>query len=120
MKVNEWVFLAFCYDGLTDNPYYSQQMAIATSNASTFNAAILAGDLSRPARVISKVAISTGAPIYNVSPGKVGFDGLLVAVGSSNSRYDRSFVGWIDDVRIYNGVLPLAEIERVRLEAVGQ
>ena len=115
VKTDEWVFLVFCYDGLAENPYSSPNMNEATKSWS--NAVILAGELGRPTRLISNDAISTGAPAYNVSPGALSLDGLLVAIGSSNSRYDRSFVGWIDDVRIYSGLLSIAELERVRREA---
>ncbi len=120
MKADEWVFLVFCYDGLA-GPYWSPEImgAMGWSEASP-NSAILAGDLTRPTRLISKYPLSTGAPTYDVSPGKISVDGLLVAIGSSNTRYDRSFVGLIDDVRIYSGLLSVAELERVRLEATGK
>jgi hypothetical protein len=118
VKTGEWVFLVFCYDGVTENPYYSQELVNLFECPK--NGAILAGDLKRPTRLISQVALHTGAPNYNVPPGKLSMNGLLAAIGSSNSRFDRSFVGWIDDVRIYDGLLSQPELERVRLEALGK
>jgi hypothetical protein len=118
VKTGEWTFLVFCYDGLAEGIYHTPDMVQAVG--ADPNATVLAGDLTRSTHLICKIPISTGAPAYNVSPGALSLDGLLVAIGSSNSRYDRSFVGWIDDVRIYSGLLSIAELERVRLEAAGK
>lgn len=118
IKQGQWVFLAFSYDGVTENPYYSREMSEAVS--ASHNAAILAGGIDRPTRLVSPFSITTGGPNYNVSPGAVSLDKLLISVASSNSRFDRAFVGWIDDVRIYPGLLPLSALEQVRLEALGK
>ena len=117
IKTGEWVFLVFCYDGTT-SPFYSQRMQDTYQLAK--HAAIFAGDREAPPRLATEVTITTGAPSYAVSPGKVSLDGLLVAIGSGNARFDRSFVGWIDDVRIYDSLLSPADLERVRAEAVGK
>ncbi len=118
VKTDEWTFLVFCYDGLSEGIYHTSDMVQAVGAEP--NLAVLAGDLTRSTHLICKIPISTGAPTYAVSPGAVSLDGLLVAIGSSNSRYDRSFVGWIDDVRIYDGLLSVAELERVRREATAK
>lgn len=118
VKPGEWVFLVFSYDGVAENPYYSHELNNAFKIAK--NGAIFAGDPKQPTRLIAEAAVNTGAPNYNVSPGKTSLNGLLAAVGSSNSRFDRSFVGWIDDVRLYDSLLSLPDLERVRLEAVGK
>lgn len=118
LKVGEWRFLVFCYDGVATNPYYCPEMSEAVQ--CSWNGAVLVGDPDQPTRLINKTSINTGAPTYTVPPGPVTFDGQLVAIGSSNGAYDRSFVGWIDDVRIYDGLLSLAQIERVRLESLGK
>ena len=118
VKTGEWVFLAFCYDGVTKNPYYSQDMLDRFKIPK--NGAILAGDRQTTTRLVSEITFTTGAPTYAVSPGELSINGLLTAIGSSNTGFDRSFAGWIDDVRIYDGLLSISELDRVRLEALGK
>ena len=118
VKVGEWSFLVFCYDGIADNPHYCPEMSEKVQCSR--NGAVLVGGLNQPTRLICKSALNTGAPTYTVSAGPVTLNGLFVAVGSSNTRYDRSFAGWIDGVRIYDGLLSLAQIEQIRLQSLGK
>ena len=118
VKVGEWSFLVFCYDGAANNPHYCPDMF--DKFQSSRNGAVLAGGVNQTTRLVCDSALNTGAPTYSVSPGPAVFNGLLVAVGSSNTRFVRSFVGWIDDVRIYDEVLTLSQIEQVRLQALGK
>lgn len=113
---NTWVFIAFVYDGLAENPYYSPEMA--TALGSEYNSAILTGTIENPVTLSGRVGINTGAPTYKVAVGPFGFNGLSVSIGSSNGNAKRAFCGFIDDIRIYNGLLNARQIDAVRRSAL--
>ncbi len=112
IRKGEWTFLALVYDGATSSPYYSNDMLDVLQT--TFNAAVIIGGRESGARPGAPVAISTGAPSYSVTPGPFALNGLCVGIGSGNSNGGHSFVGFIDDVRIYSGLMTIKQLEAIR------
>ncbi len=112
IRKGEWTFLALVYDGASGNPYYSTDMMNKVQTLS--NAAVIIGGPMSEARPGGVAPLSTGAPNYTVSPGPLALNGLCVAVGCGNGNGVRSFVGFIDDVRVYKGLLNIKEIDAVR------
>lgn len=112
IRKGEWTFLALVYDGASDNPYYCTDMMDLVQTH--LNAAVIIGGLTSEARSGGAVALSTGAPNYNVTPGPLVLNGLCVALGCGNGKEGRSFVGLIDDVRVYKGLLTIKEIDEIR------
>lgn len=116
IRENAWTFVAFVYDGLARNPYYSEEM-LAMVKAER-NGAVLLGGIDNASKLAGSVGMNTGAPSFNISAGPLALNGLSVAVGCSNANRARAFRGLIDDIRIYSGLLATEQIEAVRRSAL--
>ena len=112
IRKGEWTFIAVIYDGFSSGPYYSGDMLTAVQTP--WNAAVFIGGRESEPRPGSEVAFTTGAPNYNVTPGPFILDGLCVALGGGNGDSGHSFVGFIDEVRVYSGLMTIKQIDAVR------
>ena len=88
LPANTWLFVAAAYDGANLMIYQGSETNVAS-------------------------VISTTAAISNVNFGAIG----ALYLGNKQDR-QRSFDGWIDDVRFYTGTGDANFIETVRLQAI--
>lgn len=91
---NLWAFVAVTYDGLS-----------ASSNVNFYNA-----DEISPVSLMGSASAASGPTVSN----DVEF--MVASTGASPGA--ASPPGWLDDVRVYDGVLDQAGLEAVRLEAI--
>ena len=114
---NDWCFLAVAYDGNggvwwdpTMNSLYGQQR----------NGAVITGDITTSAAVAANLAMHIGD--WGTAPGlpSVGATASLFLAndGSNTLGTANGFEGSLDDVRIYNSLLTVPEIEGVRQAAL--
>ena len=114
LSAGNWKFIAFSFDGTTTNPYFSgpNNTMYAVAN----NAVILTGSTVSSVAVAGSTGLNTGAPTFLVAPGAatIGASGTLYLGNRSDGA--RGLTGSMDDVRIYNTQLTVAELEAIRLE----
>jgi hypothetical protein len=115
---NDWVFMAFAYDGTSNNLYYNPTMSGLYGGAA--NAAIITGEVGTAAAVGSNPIIHTGDYVTAVGSPSVTSTGtvFLANDGSNTLGTTNGFNGGLDDIRIYSGLLTVPEIESIRLEAI--
>jgi len=113
-----WVFVAIAYNGLNNNLYWDPTMA--GLYGSNDNGAIITGDTSTSASLATTMKITTRWDWWNDPSATAG----VAAVGSTATAFlandganANGFSGNLDDVRIYNSLLSVAEIEAVRQSA---
>ena len=88
LPANTWLFLAAAYDGAKISFYQGSETA-------------------------SAALISTTSAVTNVNFGA----GTALYIGN-RQNLQRSFDGWIDDVRFYTGIADASFVETVRLQAI--
>jgi hypothetical protein len=107
-----WVFLAFACN-TTEWNWWAPSMAALYGGAEN-NAALLVGSGSTSVTVASNIAI--GGP--GNSPGAPAFGSTATAIFGNNANGTVGFSGNMDDIRIYNSLLTVSQIDAVRLEAL--
>ena len=112
---SEWVFLAIAYDGTdTYNVWDNSTMnGLYGQNA---NVAVITGGTSTSASVATGINLHTGdwwTPVGNVSLGSSS----TAYLGNDGSNAS-GFSGNLDDVRIYDSLLTVPQIDAVRAEAL--
>ncbi len=114
---NDWCFLAFAYDGNGQVWWDPTMQALYGANA---NGAVITGDTVTAAAVAQNLNMHIGD--WGTAPG-------IPAVGATASAFlandganilgtTNGFMGLLDDVRIYNNLLTVSEIEAIRGSAV--
>lgn len=114
---NDWCFLAIAYDGNGGvwwdpamNDLYGQQR----------NGAVITGDTTTAAAVATNLAMHIGD--WGTAPGlpSVGSTAsvFLANDGANTLGTTNGFMGLMDDIRIYNTLLPVSEIETIRQSAL--
>ncbi len=116
---NDWVFMAFAYDGTSNNLYFNPTMSDLYGGAA--NAAIITGEVGTAAAVGANPIVHTGD--YNTAVGTAAISStatlFLANDGGNTLGTTNGYNGGLDDIRIYNGLLTVPEIEIIRLEALG-
>lgn len=110
---SSWVFMAFAYDG-TAGVWWAPEMN--TLYGQHRNGVVVTGDLVTAANTVTGVPVHTGD--WATSAGSASLGSMASVFLGNNAAGTAGFSGNLDDVRIYEGLLTLAEIEAVRLEAV--
>lgn len=110
---NDWVFLAVAYDG-TGGVWWDPAM-LALYGADR-NLAIITGDTTTSASVAATLPFHIGD--WGTSPGVAAVGSTATAFLATNGSNGSGFSGNLDDVRIYDSLLTVSEIETVRLSAV--
>jgi hypothetical protein len=116
MNAGDWLFVAFGYDGDTNNNvFFDPVIQAATGNADNNNAYVYVGGKSTSPVLFDTAAIlATG----NVSPGPVVLGNSAFAFLGNRSTMTRDFTGQIDDLRMYNNVLSATQLDTVRTSAL--
>lgn len=90
---NKWLFVAISFDG---QEYDAETMRFYTGDEATESSLITANTPN-----VWKATSTLASPLY---------------VGNHSTKGTRQFNGYVDDLRIYSGVLTPEQIEEVRLE----
>lgn len=106
-----WHFVAFAYNG-NNGAYWGQEDMMAQYGGGHHNAAILTGNAVTPATVTERKGIHDGS--YWNSAGLPSVGATATAYVANNGSNTSGFTGNLDDVRIYSGLLSVAEIEAIR------
>ena len=114
---NDWCFLAFAYDG---NGGVWWDPAMEALYGQHRNGAIITGDLTTSAAVAANLPMHIGD--WGTAPGLPSVGGtasMFLANDGSNTLGDTNgFDGSLDDIRIYNSLLSVSEIEGIRQSAL--
>ena len=110
---NDWVFMAFAYDG-TAGIWWAPDMN--TLYGQHRNGVVVTGDMVTSASTVTGVPVHTGD--WSTAAGTPSVGATATAYLGNNGAGTSGFSGNLDDIRIYSGLLTLPEIEAVRLEAV--
>jgi hypothetical protein len=111
----EWVFLAFVYDS-TAGVWWAPDMN--TLYGAHANGAALTGGTATSVSVAANLNMHIGD--WGTAPGLPSVGATATAFLGNNGPGTAGFSGQLDDVRIYNSLLTVAEIEAIRLEALNQ
>jgi hypothetical protein len=118
----EWNFVALSFDGLSTLGNNSSAQNTATGGASMINGQLYRGNdqvASTPSRFA--IPMTTGglnAATANDGPYVLGNSAALLLFNRIGTASDRNFDGFFDDIRIYDTVLNVSEVNAVRLEAI--
>jgi hypothetical protein len=110
----EWVFIALSYDGtsgLGNNSGIQQAATGSMINGQFYRGTNTASVVRNDLPIVSNVS-NPGSS--SLGPLNLGTNASLFL--ANRLALNRSFDGWMDDVRIYDGVLTAAEVEQVRLQ----
>lgn len=110
---SDWVFLAVAYDG-TGGIWWNPTMnGLFGQHRNLF---FLTGDASTAASVAEGHALNIGD--WGTSAGGLGLGSTASIFLGNNGPNTAGFSGFMDDVRIYDGLLTVSEIEGVRQAAL--
>ena len=112
---NQWVFVAVSYDG-NGGVWYDETMN--TLYGQHRNAVLLTGDTSTPATVAAGLPMHIGD--WGTAVGSPSLGATATAFLANNGANTTGFSGNIDDVRIYNSLLTVAQIEAIRQDAFAE
>ena len=112
---NQWVFVAVTYDG-NGGVWYDETMN--TLYGQHRNAVVLTGDTSTPATVAAGLPMHIGD--WGTAVGSPALGATATAFLANNGANTTGFSGNIDDVRIYNSLLTVAQIEAIRQDAFAE
>jgi hypothetical protein len=110
---NDWVFLAVAYDG-TGGIWWDPAM-LALYGADR-NLAIITGDTTTSAGVAANIPLHIGD--WGTAAGVAAVGSTATIFLASNGSGSEGYSGDLDDVRIYNSLLSVSEIDAVRLSAI--
>ena len=112
---SNWVFLAFAYNG-NNGAYWGQSAMNALYGGGDNNAAIITGDTSSAASVAQNLGLHDGG--YWNSAGLPSVGSTATAFLANDGGTTNGFNGQLDDIRIYNSLLSVSDIEAVRQSAL--
>jgi hypothetical protein len=114
---SDWVFLAIAYNGanVTGGAYNNDGTMIGIYGT-TGNAAIITGGLSSSAIVAQGLGIHDGSWWNPAGAAAVG--STATAFIGNDGPGTAGFSGQLDDIRIYDSLLTVSEIEAIRVQAV--
>ncbi|HZS53353.1 MAG TPA: LamG-like jellyroll fold domain-containing protein [Bryobacteraceae bacterium] len=110
-----WVFLAIAYNG-NNGAYWGQSAMSALYGGGDNNAALITGGTNTSATVAQNFGIHDGSYWNSAGIPAVGSTATLFL--GNNGTNSQGFDGNLDDVRIYNGLLSVSDIDAVRLEGL--
>lgn len=113
-NTGQWVFVAFSYDGSATgaNPYADSAISSATGGAEANNDYLYIADAGNSNLILMTPNTGAGAiQSGNNSPGAVAFGSAAYAYLGNRSSLSRDFLGGIDDVSIYNGILSQSQLD---------
>ncbi len=114
---NDWCFLAFAYDG---NGQVWWDPTMLNLYGADRNGAVITGDTTAAAAVAANLAMHIGD--WGTAPGvpAVGATATMFLAndGANSLGTTNGFQGALDDIRIYNSLLPVSEIEGIRQSAL--
>lgn len=114
---SDWVFLAISYNGAnTAGGTYNNDATMIGLYGTTGNAAIITGGLTSSAIVAQGLGIHDGS-WWNPA-GAAAVDSTATAFLGNNGPGSAGFSGQLDDVRIYDSLLSVSDIEAIRLSAI--
>jgi hypothetical protein len=114
---SDWVFLAIAFNGANvAGGTYNNDATMIGIYGTTGNAAIITGGLSSSAIVAQGLGIHDGSWWNPAGAAAVG--ATATAFLGNNGPGSAGFSGQLDDVRIYDSLLSVSEIEAIRLGAV--
>ena len=114
MSTSDWVFVAFAYDS-DASVFFDAAIRAATGNAVSNNAYVYVGSkAAAPVLFDSNGVLAAG----NVSPGPVALGSSAFVLLGNRDSLSRDFTGMIDDVRVYNSVLSVSDLDAVRQAAL--
>lgn len=116
---NDWCFLAIAYDSAAGFGWTST--AMSTTYGATRNLAILTGDTTTAASLFStNTGVHDGGWWNGVGAPSVGATAsiFLANDGANTLGTTNGFMGLMDDIRIYNTLLPVSEVETIRQSAL--
>jgi hypothetical protein len=108
-----WVFLALVYDGAGGVWWNPDMNTLYGANS---NGAVITGDMSTAATVAANLNMHIGD--WSTAPGTPALGATATAFLANDGSSTNGFAGSLDDIRIYNSLLPVSEIEAIRLEAL--
>lgn len=112
---NQWVFVAVSYDG-NGGVWYDETMNALYGQHR--NAVVITGDPSTPATVATGLPMHIGD--WGTAVGSPALGATATAFLANNGSNTTGFSGNMDDVRIYNGLLTVAQIEAIRQDAFAE
>ena len=110
---NDWCFLAFAYDGNGQVWWDPAMQALYGAHA---NGAIITGDTTTAASVAANLNMHIGD--WGTAPGIASVGATATIFLANDGTTTNGFNGQLDDIRIYNGLLTVSEIEAIRVEAI--
>lgn len=112
---NEWVFVAIAYNG-NEGIWWNEAMNGLYGQHR--NAAIITGGLTTPASVAAGLPVHTGD--WGTSAGIPAVGATATVFLGTDGNNANGFSGNLDDVRIYNNLLSVAQIEAIRQSAFAE
>lgn len=112
---DDWCFVAICYDG-NGGVWYDETMNNLYGQHR--NAVVVTGDTSTPATVATGLPMHIGD--WGTPTGPVSLSSTATAFLANNGGNGTGFSGNLDDVRIYNSLLTVAQIEAIRQSAFAE
>jgi hypothetical protein len=110
---SDWCFLAFAYDGYGQVWYDPTMSALYGADR---NGAVITGDLTTSASVAANLPMHIGD--WGTAPGLPSVGSTATIFLANNASSTAGFDGQLDDIRIYNSLLTVAQIEAIRIQAV--
>lgn len=118
LVTEQWTFIALTYDGTSLQGNNSMVQNTATGGLSSVNGQYYRGS-DTSAVVRTEIPMTTTAgDATAASQGAFNFGASGVVYLAGRPSGSRQFDGWIDDVRIYDGVLSATDVEAVRLQGL--
>lgn len=113
---NDWVFLAIAYDSAAGFGWTST--AMSTTYGASRNLAIITGDTTTAASLFAtNSGIHDGGWWNGPGAPAIGSTGTIF-LGDNGLTGLTGYAGDLDDIRIYNGLLTVSEVEAVRASAI--
>ncbi len=114
---DDWVFVAIAYDG-TDIENVWENATMNGLYGQNRNVAFITGDTITSASAVNGINLHTGD--WGTPVGNVSLAADATAFLGTDGTNARGFNGNMDDVRIYSGLLTVAEIEEIRQSAFAE
>lgn len=112
---NQWVFVAYEYDGAGSNAFFSSALGTAIGNNSR-NYALMLGTTNASVGPPTMLAMTLAD--FSTSPGSITMVPTETLLVGNRRGLDRGFFGAIDNINIYTNLLTTAQLEAVRVYTV--